>query len=233
MESATGKRSAALRRIKACLRLAASPNPHEAAAALRQARKLMDEHGLTESDAVASDVGNADAPTGMRGGRPPASFLWLANVVAGGFRCHSVLIRYPAAGTTIVRFFGRDSDSEIAAYALIVLNRQLTADRRKHTKRVRKRAVKAQRGESFALGWVSAIEELFPAEKLADEHLAAIDTAIRSRVGVLQSSEQKAGGKSRHRSSDIGAGWAAGKQAKLHRGVKGRAGRALSLERRP
>ena len=40
----------ALAKIKKCLALAASPNPHEAAAATRQAQKLMAEYGLTETD---------------------------------------------------------------------------------------------------------------------------------------------------------------------------------------
>ncbi|HBN2420156.1 TPA: DUF2786 domain-containing protein, partial [Escherichia coli] len=39
-----------IEKLKKLLALAASGNPHEAALALRRARKLMDVHGITHSD---------------------------------------------------------------------------------------------------------------------------------------------------------------------------------------
>ena len=50
-------RDEALDKIKKCLALAASPEAHEAAAALRQAQKLMAQFGLTETDVTLADVG--------------------------------------------------------------------------------------------------------------------------------------------------------------------------------
>ena len=50
-------RDEALDKIKKCLALAASPEAHEAAAALRQAQKLMAQFGLM----CAFDVDDADA----------------------------------------------------------------------------------------------------------------------------------------------------------------------------
>ena len=49
-------RDEALDKIKKCLALAASPEAHEAAAALRQAQKLMAQFGLTEADVTLADV---------------------------------------------------------------------------------------------------------------------------------------------------------------------------------
>ena len=46
-----------LDKIKKCLALASSANEHEAAAALRQAQKLMAQFGLTETDVTLADVG--------------------------------------------------------------------------------------------------------------------------------------------------------------------------------
>ncbi len=43
-------RDKALAKIKKCLALGRSTNPHEAAAAMRQAQKLMAEHGLNDTD---------------------------------------------------------------------------------------------------------------------------------------------------------------------------------------
>jgi len=79
-------RDQALRKVLACLRLAGSSNPHEAAAALRQARKLMDQHGLSAEDAAASEIREAESPTRCRGAKPPQSLVWLASMVADGYR---------------------------------------------------------------------------------------------------------------------------------------------------
>lgn len=43
-------RGDAIRKARACFRLAMSPEPAEAAAALRQAQRLMRRHGLSEAD---------------------------------------------------------------------------------------------------------------------------------------------------------------------------------------
>ena len=45
-----------LDKIKKCLALASSANEHEAAAALRQAQKLMQAHGLTDQDVAAAQA---------------------------------------------------------------------------------------------------------------------------------------------------------------------------------
>lgn len=49
-------RESALKRIRKCLALAESDEPHEAAAALRHARALMDKFHVTESEAALSDI---------------------------------------------------------------------------------------------------------------------------------------------------------------------------------
>ena len=50
------KNEKVLEKIKKCLRLAKSSNPHEAAAAMRQAQKLMEKYNLTERDVDLTDV---------------------------------------------------------------------------------------------------------------------------------------------------------------------------------
>lgn len=53
-----------LDKIKKCLALAASANEHEAAAALRQAQKLMETHGFTDEDVLASQASEIGAKAG-------------------------------------------------------------------------------------------------------------------------------------------------------------------------
>lgn len=64
-----------LRKIKACLRLAASSNPNEAASALRQAQAMMRAHGITHAEALNVDMAEVD--TRYRGRcLPPRSSSW-------------------------------------------------------------------------------------------------------------------------------------------------------------
>ena len=141
-------RDGAMKKVLKCLRLAASSNPHEAAAALRQARKLMQEHGLDEADAHASEIRRAQAKTRSQGAMPPRSLVQLISIIGDGFRCEVLVRMNPMTRSTTVQFFGANADAQIAAYAFDVLRRQLDKDRAAHTRRVRKRSNKAARGES-------------------------------------------------------------------------------------
>ena len=61
-------RDQALRKVMACLRMAGSSNPTEAATALRQARALMEKYGLNEADAAAAICGAAFSRPGRLAG---------------------------------------------------------------------------------------------------------------------------------------------------------------------
>ena len=65
----------ALDKIKKCLRLAKSDNANEAAAALRQAQKLMAKHGLNDVDVQLADVTRHRAKSGAVS--HPPRWMWL------------------------------------------------------------------------------------------------------------------------------------------------------------
>lgn len=213
-------REQAIRKVLACLRLSKSSNPNEAAAALRHARALMDKYGLTEDDALASEIRDAEAKTGFRGGMLPKSMQALVNVVAGAYRCCPVITQ--GFKTTKIRFFGAGADAEVAAYAFTVLRRQLQAAKNKHTARIRKRANREARGEEFAFGWITAIRALLPGDDMPETLALTIDQAIKGRLGATQMAEGKEIGKhGRANWNDHFAGRAAAKDAHLHTGVSG------------
>lgn len=225
-------RDQALRKVLACLRRSASSNPNEAATALRQARALMNQYGLTEDDAAAAEIRDAGAPTRNRGKMVPQSTLALASMVADGYRCEIVVQCYEGnflhVGRTAIRFFGAGADPEVAVYAFTVLNRQLQADKARHTLRIRKRANKDRRGEEFALGWIHAIRRLFPKEALPEGRDTAIAAAMRQRVGETQKTTGRELGKSgRANANDRYAGYQAGSNAQLHGGLSGETQRRL------
>ncbi|WP_430391108.1 DUF2786 domain-containing protein [Dyella sp. 20L07] len=222
------ERNAILRKVKACLRLAASSNPNEAAAALRQAQTMMRIHGITHAEAM--DVDEAEVNTRARGAEPARSILLLANLAADGFGAQLIVCREKAwsGGSTVIRFYGCDGASEIAAFAFTVLRRQLDTDRLKHIARVRKRGNREARGEVFALAWVNAVERLFPEADIDDGKRLSITQFMRARypeAGTSSGRDLTTRGKTRD--DDALAGHVAGLNAKLHRGVKGKGAQAL------
>lgn len=216
-------RTTALRKVRTCLRLAASSNPHEAAAALRQAKALMAQFGIGHAEAM--NVDEAEAPTRARGAEVPTSILMLALICSRGFGARYVHVQLD--GRTVLRFYGVDGVADVAAYAFTVLRRQMDADRLKHVSRVRKRANREARGENFALAWVYAIKENFPAVTPSEAHTALLEETIRLRYptatkgssGRDLTSRRKVG--SQLTESDWVAGYCKGRDARLHTGVTG------------
>jgi len=215
-------RQTILRKIKACLRLAGSSNPTEAATALRQARAMMAAHGISEAEAL--DVDEGEAPTRARGGTPPQSIVSLAFTCAEGFGTQFVSVR--SNGRTVLRFHGLHGAGEIASYAFTVLRRQLDADRLKHISRIRKRANRERRGEVFALAWVRAVAHLFPAAEVTDAARLAIEQAVAVRYPDKHTSKARdltKRGQSNQKvdQNDHLAGLVAGAVAHLRNGIKG------------
>ncbi|MGX9960665.1 DUF7168 domain-containing protein [Xanthomonas euvesicatoria] len=178
-------RISAVRKVKACLRLGSSANVHEAAAAARQARLLMDKYGLSEAE--ISGIEFASAKTRARGADPNLSVIQLAQVIARGYRCSFLLLKttggpHGLGNSTEVEFCGSGADAEIAAYAFIVLRRQLDAERLAFTKRTRSATKRREKGEAFAQGWVLAVSQLFPAATLPEDIRARHERAQRERT---------------------------------------------------
>jgi hypothetical protein len=226
-------RATALRRVRTCLRMAASSNPTEAATALRQAHALMEKFGIGHAEAM--NVEEAEAPTRARGADVTLSIALLATICANGFGATSV--RVQVGHRTVIRFYGIDGVAHIAAYAFVVLRRQLDADRLRHVARCRKQAVRKERGENFAQAWVVAIKQLFPAADIGEAQQALINDTIRLRYpGIDQNNDEDSQHKdteskklvvkkvrTRMTESDWLAGYRKGLDAKLSTGIKGSA----------
>lgn len=189
---------------------------------------MMEKYGLTEDDALASEIRDCEAATGFRGGLIPQSLVALAVIVANCYRCKSIIITNRWAGKTTVQFFGGGADAEIAAYAYTVLQRQLRSAKAKHTARIRIRANKERRGEEFAAGWIHAIRRLLPDARPTGELEQIIDRAIAATGGELKETAGKAISKAgRANANDFHHGHAAGKTAQLHGGIAGSAQQQL------
>lgn len=106
-----------IRKIQKCLRLSESANEHEAAAAMRQARRLMQAHNISESELSQAERKATKLPSGDR-----AKFRkWeatLANVVANSFGVYVVL--HKAYKQEDLGFYGKEQSVTVAMYAFEV-----------------------------------------------------------------------------------------------------------------
>lgn len=147
----------ALERIKKCLALSQSTNPHEAESALRQARKLMEKFRLEIADVEASRAQEYEHYLGPAKRMPMAWVGRLANTVATALAC-VCFIRHGRQGQALI-FIGETGSGELAAYAYTVLARQLEQHRKEFLTghadlpRGKKRVL----GTRFAEGWIESV----------------------------------------------------------------------------
>lgn len=144
----------AILKAEKLLRLAASSEPHEAAAAMRQAEKLMRAYQLDHSEIELSKVGQAEATTARKS--IPVYIVELARVVCLAFGCQFYLVE--RWGSSSVVILGLDPSHRLAAYAFTVLRRQLQRDRAAYYRTRRGcRTGRIRRADCFALGWVDRV----------------------------------------------------------------------------
>lgn len=147
--------SKAIDKIKKLLRLAASDNPHEAAAAMRQARALMEKYRLEDSDVQLSDVYECAARSGSKI-TPPQ---WEANLVGAVSQAYACKVLF-MSGIGEWRFIGEMA--ELASYTMALLLRQIRQSRRDFISTQLKRckpATKTKRADVFCSAWVSAVRK--------------------------------------------------------------------------
>jgi hypothetical protein len=218
-------RERAIRKLQACLRLAKSSEPHEAAAALRQAEALMREYGLNEADADAHAFSGFRAGTryGVEG--LPNHLARLARIVASTFGCKP--IQGLGARTwmykTEILFVGPTSSAQVCVYAFTVLRRQLEGQMQRYTRRIKKRVRKVARGAMFADGWIVAVEQKLGVRELSEESRVGIDRwlALRNMQTSTGQARNLVGPKVNQ--ADMVAGYRAGKNVELRDGVAGSA----------
>lgn len=130
-------RDEALKKIKKCLALAKSQEPHEAASATRQA------HVKWES-ALSSAVAEAFGCQRFI----EMDMKWLSN-------------RFVKSRKFV--FIGVGASAEVAAYAYEVLSRQCAKARLEHVRKQPKNCkpiTKTARGDQFALGWAWGVRDM-------------------------------------------------------------------------
>lgn len=213
-------------KIKKCLALAKSSNEHEAAAALRQAQKLMQAHGISDLDMSAAEATEARAKAGAT--RRPAGWeTYLAGHVADAFGCKLMFTSSWSQGGEWA-FIGTGAGPEVAEYSFKVLLRQGKAARAEYIKAKLKRCkpgTKTRRADLFSEGWVASVVSLVERFSAPESSESAIDAYMAIKYPTttsLKTSDRNADRKLReHEWRDRGAGYQAGQDAQLNRGIGG------------
>jgi hypothetical protein len=226
-------------KIKKCLALSSSSNEHEAAAALRQAQKLMAAHGISDLDLQAAEAAEKRSRAGAV--KYPANWeAALADKIAEAFGCRLIFGRSVVDAATWVYagdwvFIGTGAAPEIAAYAFEVLFRQAKVGRSEHIKSRLTRckpANKTRRADIYCEGWVRAVTALITRFASGETHQAAIDAYVAKHYPALIStqSRDRIGDRLRpNETMDYVHGQRCGRDAQLSRGVDGaEAQKALS-----
>lgn len=149
-----------LRRIKKCLALSKSDNEHEAAAALRQAKRMMDKYGIDATEASAPDYEVHDLSEGKaRKSRLTQAERALYSVVARFFGC----TLYSDNGWPVI--VGVSPAPKIVEYAANVLLRQMrrgydqvAADIEKQAGRDMGVSFKRKARHSYSVAWAVSVE---------------------------------------------------------------------------
>lgn len=216
----------AMKKIQKCLALAASSEPHEAAAALRQAQKLMTQFGIDHPELLAAGVSEDWAKSAAT--KIPARYeVNLASIVADAFSCELLFGRKLNATATgfvgAYSFIGVAPSPEVAAYTYTVLNRQLKKARAVYIKIAlkRHRKNKTAAADMFCLGWVQAVRNLIDVAVPTPEQTLAIDSYMRinhAKTTTLEPRNRELGNGGRAL-NHAGHGYAAGRRATVSRGL--------------
>ena len=221
-------RDDAIRKIKACLALSKSANPGEAAAALRQARKLADQLGIETDEVRQLDVKEGEAR--LAGQKTQVWEGELASMVAHAFGCRLFLRTGPRNAReldfsvqTSAVFVGVAPAQELAVYALDVLLGQCRRQRLAHVQaqpKACKPKTKKARGDAFALGWVNGVAALLGHVQAPKADVDLVSDYMERKHPNLGAAKLQRRDVGRHvKPEDYSRGHQAGRAAKLHEGV--------------
>ena len=154
-------RDDAIKKIKACLaRAAKTDSENEAAIALRQATKMMAEHGLSETDLEEAEIAEARYPIGQR---IPQWKKDLARHICTAFSCYFFLSYNAFAEKkekASIRFVGRGAAPEICEWAYEVCVKACLRQKDHYILRLDgDRTEKMRHAKVFCDGWVSGLRD--------------------------------------------------------------------------
>lgn len=206
-------RQTAIEKAKKCLALSKSANEHEAAAAIRQAGKIMASFGITEAEIAASEISETLRELTAKS-KPPRWVMSLVSAAANHFGVKPMLRQ---GGGYAFRFVGIAPLDEVAAYCYDALLRQATQARKAYMKSLppMPSAQKRQRGDAFAYAWACSVSNLLGSAYPVPEQKIKLFLSTKA-ITLAKGRKPRP---VRGYASDFDAGHAAAKDARLHQAV--------------
>jgi hypothetical protein len=201
------ERAKRMDKIKKCLALSRSPEPHEAAAALRQAQKLMEQLGVSAEEVLAPEVDEVTVKT--REGFGKCRYMaFLADVICKAFGVRSIFKPNPGSANRLnVSYYGPAGRVKLAEYSHRVIARALQASWEKFLQdHPWKKSVGGAR-TSFYQAWIVAVSGSIQALVPSPDEDAAVDRFVAVRYPGMVKWDKMA--KAKHDPHAAGAGRAA------------------------
>lgn len=218
----------ALDKIKKCLSLAQSSNPHEAANAWRQAQALMRRYNIEHADVLASAISAVQAKGGS-GKTVPRWEMVLAVAICEAFECESIrqFYPFPKKHSSWV-FIGEGSSPEIAAYAFEVIFRQVRQGRRAFSAdrcQGLPAHIKRRQVDLYSQAWIYSLYDRVKSFARNGKNDAAIKAYIERHFNVADTMKSRGVAKIEKNNfaemTAIAAGAKAAAETRLHHGMSG------------
>lgn len=218
-----------LDKIQKCMNLANSDNASEAAAALRQAQKLMAKHNLQATDLELHTVSEVMAKGVTRAKVAPTWVSFLRHTIADVFGVTYLCRTQRTRGVWYnwALFVGVGEKPSAAQYCYEVLFRQITSDRRKFKETLPLRlkpGAKAKRLALFCEAWVSSVRGKVESVAMPEKDEELVKRFTERTYGELEVGKHRKEVEPTTLSDleALRAGGEAGESANLFRGVSAR-----------
>lgn len=180
-------RKTLLEKIKKCLALSQSCEPNEAAAALRQAQKLMERHGITREEIDGIGFGTEKVHVSQQSNKKsiPNTLSALIDLLVRAFGCRAIVgdeLRV-SDYSYVIHWFGPTDRVLLVTYAQKVMWRAMNSSYRAYIKE--HPGYKQRRGikSGFMLGWLAAVESQVVDFAMTDDEEARTAAIIERELG--------------------------------------------------
>lgn len=231
MTEQTPDRAKLLDKIQKCLRLSKSSEPHEAAAAMRQAQKLMQLHSITEQELLGTEVQSSLFITREPYKKKLPMYLsYLISTISKAFEVEAVIEYAWVKGKSrlAVRYFGIMGRNQLAEYTHEVMMRQLRSAWSKYVKDHPWANGEKGARQGFWVGWLIEVRGKVIAFGGSEEEKETTTKAVAAYYGRPLGTSQ------RSKMTISGATAAAGRQAaedfSIHRPMNGERQRAIGRD---
>ena len=215
-------RARLLEKIQKCLALSASPEPHEAAATLRQAQKLSAAYNVTDEELGLASYASEKVDCPLQAGkRLPETLCSLTALMQRAFGVkvtvhREVLISDPS---WCVTYYGKADRVALAAYSHPVVWRAMNGSWIAHLKR--NPHLKGQTGArgGFLAGWLWGVDKIVGDLGMSNEEKAELRTYLLQQVPSVANGTTVKTTELKYNRETLFAGLEAAKDFSLHRPI--------------